>query len=303
MANISVEIINLTSNSSQEIANSIKLANKCQAVVKFEELDYENIPNLEFLKLSELNTKFALNQVDKIRNQIRGFHPFVLLITDAYLYNDLYNIFGSNRAESGLGILTTHSVSDIIIPKEKIAAYFVYYFARYTLTYFNPEQKNHTETRGCLYDKKTSKIDILRSMKKGAFCNECKKNMLQSEKSRVNDEFLDAINSILGVSERILLNIPEDYPIKSVNNSEVKIFEVRECVADAKIIQAFELLTKYPLSRLDNKTQNSILLIRNRYNSLTSDFNLGIVAYDVFNLERTKLVAGFLGVLDEIQNY
>lgn len=301
MANISVEIINLTNNFNAEVESSIKLANSCQSVIKFEELDYKTIPNLEFLRLSELNTKFALDQVDKIRNQIRGFHPFLLLITDAYLYNDLYNIFGSNRAESGLGILTTHSVPEIIIPKDKIEAYFVYYYARYTLSYFNPEQKNHTETRNCLYDKKIRKTDILQSMKKGAFCDECKKNMMLSEKSRVNDELLSAINAVLGVSERILYNVPNDYPSKSENNNGVNIADVKECVADAKIIQAFELLSKHPSLRLDNRIQNSILVIRNRYNSLTSDFNLGIVAYEVFTLERTKLVSGFLGILDEFE--
>lgn len=301
MANISVEIINLTNSFNNEIKSSIKLANNCQSVIKFEELDYKTIPNLEFLRLSELNTKFALDQIDKIRNQIRGFHPFILLITDAYLYNDLYNIFGSNRAESGLGILTTHSVPEIIIPKDKIEAYFVYYYARYTLSYFNPEQKNHTETRNCLYDKKIRKTDILQSMKKGAFCDECKKNMMLSEKSRVNDVLLSAINAVLGVSEQILYNVPNDYPLKSENNNSVNIAEVKECVADAKIIQAFELLQKHPSLRLDNKIQNSILVIRNRYNSLTSDFNLGIVAYEVFTLERTKLVSGFLGILDEFE--
>ena len=63
---------------------------------------------------------------------------------------------------------------DVLIPDDKIIAYFLYEFAVHTLTIIVPGRKHHRETLGCIFDLKEQKEDIVQSMKAGALCDGCK---------------------------------------------------------------------------------------------------------------------------------
>jgi hypothetical protein len=59
-----------------------------------------------------------------------------------------------------------------------MVAYFVYYLAKATLCFLAPEKHNHGGTRGCVYDDKIEKKEIVLSMKAGALCDDCRRELL-----------------------------------------------------------------------------------------------------------------------------
>ncbi len=97
------------------------------------------------------------------------------------------NLFSLTLAELGVAILTTNKVPDLIIPKDKIKAYFVYYFARILIKLILVGKYNHDNPskNGCVFDFMEQKKDILKSMRANAICDECRKEIRKHEKKIV----------------------------------------------------------------------------------------------------------------------
>jgi hypothetical protein len=64
-------------------------------------------------------------------------------------------------------------------------AYFLNRLAKQTLTFLAPDQKNYVDIRGCGFDLKVNKLDLLKSMKPRAFCDECRAGLLYG-KARIS---------------------------------------------------------------------------------------------------------------------
>jgi hypothetical protein len=144
-----------------------------------------------------------------IRDEARGFHPFLVAITDSALEGrEFTNLFGSHRGGSGLAAITTANVEGVIIPDGRMSAYFVYYFARYVLSFLAPERANHEDSRECVFDRKASKIDILSSMKRGALCDECR-TYLASNQVAVSAAQFAALDDLFELSGELLLMNPQ----------------------------------------------------------------------------------------------
>jgi hypothetical protein len=108
-------------------------------------------------------------------------HPFVIVVTDSSVSdNQLANRFGANRAAKGLAVVTTNQVPETIVPSACMAAYFIYYLGRYTLSFLFPDIRNHSEPRSCVFDHKIRKSDMVQSMIAGAICDECRQQLLSS---------------------------------------------------------------------------------------------------------------------------
>ncbi len=219
MAKIPIEILNYSKEFGDEIKECVLIANRLQSSIEYTIIEDIHESQLPILAEEEINTSSFFDTLDEIRNKVGGFHPYLLTVCDKALYNDYFNLFGSSRAEKGLGILTSNSVSDIIIPKDKINAYFIYYLSGYTLRFLNPDHKGHKETKDCVYDKKISKRDILKSMKNNAFCDDCKRNLLIGD-SKITIEILNDLNKLFAESGRIL----NDVKIPKVNQKRKSIF-------------------------------------------------------------------------------
>lgn len=219
MAKIPIEILNYSKEFTEEVIECIAIANKLQNSIEYSIINEIEESQLPLLEATEINTGLFFDELNAIRNKIGGFHPYILTICDKPLYANYFNLFGNSRAKKGLGILTSHSVSDIIIPKDKMKAYFLYYLSGYTLRFLNPNHESHKETKNCVYDKKISKRDILKSMRSDAFCEECKKNLLVGD-SKITIEILGDLNNLFGESGRIL----KDYVIPKINHRRKKIF-------------------------------------------------------------------------------
>lgn len=199
-AKLPIEILNQSKNFEKQISYAISIANSNQVEFNYSEFSIAEKHEFEELSKPNVNPKKLMNEMENFRNCLSDYHPHLLLITDVLLDR---NVFGSSRGEKGVGVLTTNNVADIILPRDKIHAYIVYYLARYTLNYINFEHKNHTDTRNCVYDRKGYKKDILKSMRGDAFCQPCR-NRLLSKTLTISQ--LNALNSLFSLSGQILNN-------------------------------------------------------------------------------------------------
>ena len=66
-------------------------------------------------------------------------------------------------------------VRDVIIPHDKMVAYFIYEFALHTLSFIVSGKKHHEESLDCVFGFKQNKTQIVDSMKAGALCDDCKR--------------------------------------------------------------------------------------------------------------------------------
>lgn len=221
MAKIPIEIIRIGKEYHSEIDSAIKIANDNQ-----DEFVYDYLKPKQERKFSTLN--FGKGKVQELipilrqmRKELKGFHPFTIFVVDGELEDEEYsNLFGSGEPEEGLFIFTWNNVPDIIIPNDKMTAYFLFFFVRYALNSILPQHYNHYDTRGCVFDFKESKLDLAESMKSGAMCDECRMEMLNKDYS-MNDEQFNALNNLFEQSG-ILLN--EENVSKNTIEVKKKIF-------------------------------------------------------------------------------
>ena len=150
-----------------------------------------------------------LEQMHALRSSIKGFHPFLIAFVDGVLNGEKYsNLFAANRSEDGLGVVTTANVPDVILPSDKLSAYFLYYLAHQTLGFIAPDHKNHDEARGCVFDLKRDKRDLVKSMRIRALCNECRRALLAVK--MLSARQLAALDALYSASGALLQNVPDE---------------------------------------------------------------------------------------------
>jgi hypothetical protein len=144
--------------------------------------------------------------MEQCRTLIRGFHPFLIVIVDHQISNGRWNnVFGHHKTKQGFAITTTYDVPDIIIPSARMAAYFTYYLARWTYTFTVPDHRSHQEPRGCIFDFKANKPEIIQSMKSGALCQECHQKLLYQTSSLTPAQY-EALDKLFELSGHFLHN-------------------------------------------------------------------------------------------------
>jgi predicted nucleotide-binding protein len=112
-------------------------------------------------------------------------------------------LFGSHESRRGLAVITTFEVVDVIVPSDRMVAYFLYYLARYALTFCAPHMSNHDDTRACIFDRKILKTEIVHSMRSRAFCDPCRQSLITGEGS-LNARQFSTIERILALAGRII---------------------------------------------------------------------------------------------------
>ena len=204
MAQMPIEIIEVGNLPTESITIALSLANSIQKEFVYSRLPESQAQPFQAYAFNRIKAEDFMDSMEQIRNSIKGFHPFLLTFVDTALDGkDYLNIFGSNRAKKGIGVCTTSNVAGVILSTEKMHAYFLYYLARYTLSFIAVEHKNHDDTRACIYDRKINKLDILASMKSRAFCDECRHNLLARDSSLSPSQFF-ALDKLFEVCGNIL---------------------------------------------------------------------------------------------------
>ena len=205
MAKLPIEIVRIGNNVEKEIDEVIELLNNTQKEIQFSVLSVSDEEKFQILNFNEVDVDEQLEKIEKIRDELKGYHPFMIAITNSHLVCDEYdNLFGSCISEKGLAIFTFYNVPDVIIPTDKIKAYITYYLARYTFNFLIPDHKNHSDTRNCVFDFKQLKTDILKSMKNAALCDECRSKITNPRYSMSARQFT-SLDSIFGIAGNLLV--------------------------------------------------------------------------------------------------
>lgn len=295
MAKIPLEIIDYTSEFKDDIRKSISIANSSQNSINLE-LIQSPYSDLNLNKFEDVDGRFVIKSLINIRNQKKGFHPFLLAITDKYLYNEkYYNLFSTNDEYEGIGVFTTHNVPEEIIPKDKMVAYFLYYFVRNIIGYMSPENENHDKTKGCLYDTKEHRIDILSSMKEGALCSDCRDIMFMSKKSIVNETILQSLDEILRKCKEVLKSVNLDWNPSRYEVTNISREKVRELISKSEIIEAIEAI-KWNISLSQDKN-DSLLLFESQYNRGKKNYLNGLMTLHNLGIEQTRITMGLIELI------
>lgn len=174
MAKLPIEVLTNGAIPQDHLAVALKHANLCQNEFSFDHLGIQDSQIFRMHLRRENDIEKILDKLKSCKEMVRGFHPMIVAIVDTHLYgeghNGVYwnNLFGHHHAANGVAVFTIANVGDIILPTDRLAAYFVYYFARWTFSFIVPSHKSHDDPRGCVFDFKANKTDIVKSMKSGS---------------------------------------------------------------------------------------------------------------------------------------
>lgn len=185
MSQMPIEVIEIGDISSELVKQSLDLANSLQNEFVYLSLPDSEAHQLRVHTFTQVLAPSFLDTMEQFRNSIRGFHPFLIAFIDARLaWDDTFvNVFSSCRDETGVAVATIYDVPDLIIPKDRMISYFLYFLARNTLQFISPNHRNHDDTRGCIFDLKVNKRDLLKSMKARSLCDICRTALLSSRGS------------------------------------------------------------------------------------------------------------------------
>ena len=172
-----LEIVRIGSEFSKEIEESIELINNMQKEFDVQLVDEKVEEEFQLLAFREVFADEILSKIINIKRGLKGYHPNLLVITNSQLKingNDKSSLFANTISEDGASIITTCHVPEIIIPTNKMKAYFVYYIGRIIAKFLLPDHSNHDDSRDCIFDYMNNKREIINSMKSGALCDTCR---------------------------------------------------------------------------------------------------------------------------------
>ena len=178
MAKLPVEVIDLRENQTADLSLAIEEANRVQSGIEFEINDALATDLKLKNSYDDTNAGSFFDDIIQWKAKSRDFHPFMIFFVDCALHSDKWrNLFSSRRAKDkeGVVIVTTHSVEKEIIPKGKMAAYFIYQLATHVLATIVSGKEHHRDIRECIYDFHEQKVGILCGIKLGKLCDECRK--------------------------------------------------------------------------------------------------------------------------------
>lgn len=235
MAKLPIEIIDLRENVTPDLLIAVEEANRIQSEIEYTILDKKFSDDMKLSVLSDTHTGEFFDSLQNKKSVWRGFHPYIVCIVDAALHSDSWgNLFSSRRAENGIGIVTSREVEQVILPKGKMATYYLYELATHTLALIVSGKKHHKETRGCIYDFHEQKTGILDGIKAGKLCDECR-NWFQANGKNLSSSQLSSISIILRRCRELLEHV-ERPPKKS--KPRVFVGSSSEGLEIAQVIQS-----------------------------------------------------------------
>lgn len=220
MSKLPLDIVNFNKEFRPELENAIVIANGIQNEFVFSQVPSEIKKKFQLLNFDEVNSDEFLLKANEIKIGLKGFYPFICFYTNSPISgNGWSNLFADSDLENGISIVTTNNVPNEIIPRDKMTAYFVYYFTRGILKFILKDLLNHDKPskNGCLFDFMENKKDILKSMRPNAICDSCKREIMSGDYS-FSENQLHAIDTLLTKSGSILNSEQTE------ENSRIKIF-------------------------------------------------------------------------------
>ena len=206
MARVPIELIVVGEKDLSDLSAAIVLANSEQNEFYYSFAPDDLCSRIQMRTFENNNVSELFDRVDGVRAEVRGYYPFLIVAMEFELEGEKYsNLFGSHRAERGIAVLTTLHVPDVIVPTDRMVAYFIYYLARYALSFVSPSHRNHEDSRGCVFDRKIDKRDIVKSMRARALCDECRRYLVGFD-GMLSAAQLSALEKLFALAGRILDN-------------------------------------------------------------------------------------------------
>lgn len=221
MSKFPIDVINFDEEFEFEFDTAINIANAIQSDFIFTKAERSFVQKFKLIHLDENDGNEFIDNAIETRDNIAGYFPYMLFISNNPLEADEWsNLFAHNRSEDGMSIITTNSVAENIIPKDKMRAYFIYYFARTLIKMLLKGKYNHTtpSKNGCIFDFMENKLDILKSMRANAICDECRKEIRKHEK-KLSETQYQSLDMLLAKSGQILKE-----EISTIKTSKTRIF-------------------------------------------------------------------------------
>ena len=197
-------------------------ANSLQQEFVYAALGGDEITYIRNRAEDRTHTEKFLKGMEEYRRRANGYHPYLIAFVDSYLIGTHHeNIFGDDRPEKGLAVFTSCRVPGLVIPQDRMLAYFMYYLAKPTLCFLAPEKEDHTdmeESRLCAFDKKIAKTDIVKSMRARALCSECRQTLL-NRPNPIPPAQLEAVERLFAASGDLLEGKQQARPRAFVGSS------------------------------------------------------------------------------------
>lgn len=263
-----------------------------------------------------LLTNNVYSFLDKLRFEIKGYHPHIIVVSQRYLASEhLTNLFSSteeiNGHYTGRGILTSYGVKHILeeIP---LQVYFMFYFLSLALKFLVKKTLVHTDRRLCIYDQKINKRDLYEILKYGSFCLECNDIV----RSLINIDQMRSVRSIIGtisdiahsknpneaysdLYKKISNNLPNNL---APNASEKKAFETaKKFIQESETKKAFDEVSLIIKEIYPEKYDVAIMLY-SRLNQLNLESQKGIINDDAKRIELNRINLSLLELINNLEN-
>lgn len=206
MSRFPIDVVNFDEALEYDLETSIDIANTIQDDFIFNKAAQSLTQKFRLIHLEENDRDEFLEGAVELKNDLAGYFPYILFISQNPLQAGGWkNLFAHTDAENGVSVVTTNNVPDVIIPKDKIRAYFVYYFARTLIKLLLVGKYNHDNPskNGCVFDFMQQKKDIIKSMRANAICDDCRKEIRKHEK-KLSESQYHSIDRLLAKSGQIL---------------------------------------------------------------------------------------------------
>jgi predicted nucleotide-binding protein len=215
MAKLPVEIVRIGKSFHGEIAEVVSLIDNIQKEFEFSILPSADEGKFQLLDFKQADANELLEKIKKIRSDLKGFHPYLVVISSIDLSsNGNTDLLGQAHPENGVAVFTFNNVPEIVIPTNKIKAYIAYYIAHYTFNFLIPQHRKHDESSDCVFDTKTDKTDLINCMKSGTVCDSCRATVMSPDYSMSASQFT-CLSIIFGKVQELLKNDIEAVEEKS----------------------------------------------------------------------------------------
>ena len=236
MSKLPLDIVSFNDEFKSELDNAITIANGIQNEFVFTKVSTEVSRKFQFLNFDEIDADEFLPKAFEIKKELKGYYPYLSFFSNSPLKGGGWtNLFAHYDLENGISIITTNNVPEIIIHRDKMTSYFIYYLARGTLKFILKDIYNHegSSVKGCLFDLMKHKKDIIKSMRPNAICDECRREIIKSHNS-FSEHQLHAIDTLLTKSGYIL----NDNSINEAGKRKIFIGSSKEGLDVARKIKA-----------------------------------------------------------------